>query len=108
MQQFITSEEFMFIQLEFCADISSLPGNNSLLAVEVVGEEELVITNETVNFQWKDHGFKLHVPKNALPEGVSEHPVNIKASLAGQFELPEGYELVSTACVLDQNSRKIH
>ena len=48
-----------------------------------------------MNFQWKDHGFKLHVPKNALPEGIPEYSVNIKASLAGQFKLPEGYELVS-------------
>ena len=71
------------------------PGYNSFLGVEVVGEVELVITNEGKNFQWKDHGFKLHVPENALPEGISEYPVNIKVSLAGQFELPKGYELVS-------------
>ena len=70
-------------------------GYDSVLGVEVVGEKELVVTNETMDFQWKDHGFKLHVPKNALPEGLPEHSVNIKASLAGQFELPEGYELVS-------------
>ena len=71
------------------------PGYNSFLGVEVVSEKELVVTNETMNFQWKDHGFKLQIPKNALPEGISEYLVNIKASLAGQFELPEGYELVS-------------
>ena len=71
------------------------PGYNRFLGVEVVGEEQLQVTNEGMNFQWKDHGFKLHVPKNALPEDISEYSVNIKASLAGQFELPEGYELVS-------------
>ena len=56
---------------------------------------ELVVTNETMNFHWKDHGFKLHVPENALPEGITEYSVNIKVSLTGQFEIPEGYELVS-------------
>ena len=71
------------------------PGYNSFLGVEVVGEKELVVTNEGMNFQWKDHGFKLHVPENALPEDIPEYSVNIKVSLAGQFELPEGYELVS-------------
>ena len=71
-------------------------GYNSFLGVEVVGEEELVVKNEGINFQWKGHGFKLHVPKDALPEGIPEYLVNIKASLAGQFQLPEGYELVST------------
>ena len=70
-------------------------GCNILLGVEVVGEIQLVVTNEAVIFQWKDHGFKLHVPENALPEGVSEYLVDIKTSLTGQFELPEGYELVS-------------
>ena len=70
-------------------------GYNSFLGVEIVGEEELVVTNEGINFHWKDHGFKLHIPENALPEGISEHSINIRVSLAGQFELPEGYELVS-------------
>ena len=54
------------------------PGNKSLLGVELVGEEELVVTNETVNFHWKDHGFKLHIPENAIPEGVSEYSVKLK------------------------------
>ena len=71
------------------------PGYNRFLGVEVVSEEELVVTNEGINYQWKDHGFKLHIPENALREGISEYSINIKASLAGQFEFPEGYELVS-------------
>ena len=68
---------------------------SGLVCAEVVGEVNLVVTNEALNFQWKDHGFKLHVPENALPEGIPEYSVNIKASLSGQFELPEGHELVS-------------
>ena len=68
---------------------------DSFLGVEVVSEKELLVTSEGMNFHWKDHGFKLHVPENALPEGIPEYSVNIKVSLAGQFELPEGYELVS-------------
>ena len=68
---------------------------DSFRGVEAVGEKELVVTNEAMNLQLVDHGFKLHVPDNALPEGVPEYSVNIKVSLAGQFKLPEGYELVS-------------
>ena len=67
----------------------TLAGYNTILGVEVVGEEEVVVTNETMNFHWEDCGFKLHVPENALPEGTPEYYVNIKASLSGQFELPE-------------------
>ena len=74
---------------------SIFSGYNSFLGVEVVGEEELVVTNEGINFQWKDHGFKLHIPENGLCEGIPEYSINIKASLASQFELPDGYELVS-------------
>ena len=70
-------------------------GCTSFLGAEVVGEVDLVVTNEAMNFQWKDHGFKLHVPENALREGISKYSVNIRVSLAGQFELPENYELVS-------------
>ena len=62
---------------------------------EVVGEVNLIITNEATSFAWDGYGFKLNVPINALPEGISEYPVNVKASLMGQFELPNGYELVS-------------
>ena len=73
----------------------TLAGYDSFLGVEVVGEIEVVVTNEAMNFQWKNCGFKLHVPENALPEGIPEYHVNIRASLSGHFELPEGYELVS-------------
>ena len=71
------------------------PGYSSLLGAEVVGEKTLVVTNEGMNFIWKDHGFRLHIPEDALPTHVSEYSIKIKVSLAGQFELPEGYELVS-------------
>ena len=71
------------------------PGFDSVLGVEVVGQVELVVTNETMSYKWNDHGFKVHVPENSLPESTSIYPVKIKASLSGQFELPEGYELVS-------------
>lgn len=52
-----------------------------------------MVTNEAMSFPWE--GFKLNVPDKALPDGISEYPVNIKVSQMGQFELPEGYELVS-------------
>ena len=75
--------------------ISVHAGYNSLIGVEVVSEKKLVVTNEVMKFHWKDHGFKMYIPKNALPKGVSEYLVNIQVSLAGQFKLPPGYDLVS-------------
>ena len=83
--------------LLYCVHVSSYSnvGYNGLLGVDIVGEKDLVVTNELMNFQWEDHGFKLHIPLNALPEGTPDCLINIKVCLAGQFELPDGYELVS-------------
>ena len=66
-----------------------------LRGAEVVGEIDIVVTNEAASYLWEGHGFKLSVPKNSLPEGVSEYQVNVKASLTGHFDLPEGLELIS-------------
>lgn len=77
------------MSLSYNTVYKSIPG------VEVVDREELVVTNKAFSFPWKHHGFKLHVPENALQEGTSKCLVNIRVSLAGQFELPKGCELVS-------------
>ena len=66
-----------------------------MIGIEVVSEVESVVTNKGMSFHWEGYGLRLQIPENALPEGISEYLVNIKVSLAGQFELPEGYELVS-------------
>ena len=80
---------------QFCISLNYNLGYDNVLGVELVGEKMLVVTNETMSFKWKAHGFNLHVPENSLPEGIPEYSVNIKVSLAGQVKIPEGYELVS-------------
>ena len=42
-----------------------------------------------------NHGFRLHLPENSLPPEVDECQVHVKASLSGQFHLPENMELIS-------------
>ena len=42
--------------------------------------------------KWEGHGLKLSIPEGAV---LSESVILIKASLAGQFELPPGAQLVS-------------
>ena len=46
-------------------------------------------------FEWKNYGFKLHIPENSLPPDVAECEVHIKASLSGQFQFPEGTNVIS-------------
>lgn len=45
-------------------------------------------------FEWERCGLKLHVPEGALPEGEG-CKIEIKAGVAGQFEFPVDYQLVS-------------
>ena len=41
------------------------------------------------------NGLKLHIHEGSLPEGIHQCKIDIKASLAGQYEIPENSCLVS-------------
>ena len=55
----------------------------------------MVITNSVQSFCWSGYGFKFHVPPGSLPLDVEKCVLHIYASLAGQYKLPDGLELVS-------------
>ena len=63
--------------------------------VEVCGETTVVVTNVPQSYAWAGYGLKLHIPKGSLPVGMEQCTINIKASLAGQYEFPENTHLVS-------------
>ena len=63
--------------------------------VEVCGETTVVVTKDPQSFTWEGYGLKLHIPQGCLPAGVEQCTINIKASLAGQYEFPENTHLVS-------------
>ena len=44
---------------------------------------------------WPGYGLRLNVPEDCLPEGMKQCTINIKASLAGQYEFPENSHLIS-------------
>lgn len=44
---------------------------------------------------WEGFGLRLHVHEDSLPVGMEQCTLNIKASLAGQYEFPENLYLVS-------------
>lgn len=62
--------------------------------MEVVAETRFLLKGRhSQTFVWKGHGLKLSVPEGAL---LFDHTaVDIKAGLAGQFELPANTHLVS-------------
>ena len=66
-----------------------------LRGVEVIDHTSFTYTGKARSFIWKRFCFKMHLPDHALPPGVNECQLHIKASLAGQFQFPEGTECVS-------------
>ena len=66
-----------------------------LHGVDVIDHITFTYTGKAQSFEWLNHGLKIHFPENALPPGVDECRVHIKASLSGQFDFPRDAELVS-------------
>ena len=70
------------------AQVWKLPG------VEECGETSVTIhSSQGQLVEW--NGLKLHIHAGSLPEGVQQCTIFIKASLAGEYEIPENTSLVS-------------
>ena len=63
--------------------------------VEVVECTSVIVTNSAQHFHWSGYGFKLYTPPDSLPDGVDQCVLHVSVSLAGQYQLPDGQELVS-------------
>ena len=61
----------------------------------MVGITDFTILTQGGSFEWRGYGLRLHVAGGSLPAGIGECRINIKASLSGQFELPQGSDLLS-------------
>ena len=65
-----------------------------LPGVEECGETSVVISSSQGQLvDW--NGLKLHIHEGSLPEGIDQCTMYIKASLAGEYEIPENSSLVS-------------
>ena len=74
----------------------SLLHSVSVRGADNVGEVSLeVLPGEPLNYYWKGHGLRLHIPANALDTNTPPLTMKIQASLSGQFRLPDDMELVS-------------
>ena len=69
--------------------------SDSFPGVEIFGEAEFAILNQKGSFVWKGYGLRLHVPKGSLTASMGECKINIRASLSGQFQLPEDSDFLS-------------
>ena len=65
-----------------------------LPGIEECGEESVIVHSSHGQLvEW--NGLKLHIHEGSLPEGVHQCKIDIKTSLAGQYEIPENSHLVS-------------
>ena len=68
----------------------------NLRGVEVCGEMTVVVySSHDQQITWPGYGLRLNIPKGCLPAGMEQCTINIKASLAGQYEFPENSHPVS-------------
>ena len=84
--------------LLLCIANSHLPTlivHSDLPGVEAVAHTHVIITNSSQTFVWDGHGFKLTIPQDSLPAGVDQCQLDIKASVAGQYQFPDNLQLVS-------------
>lgn len=71
--------------------------------VYVIGEKVFELSGlhcEILN--WKEFGFKLNVPDHASTKSCK---ISVKAVISGQFEIPEGTELVSVLYAISCSER---
>ena len=56
---------------------------------EIIGEVTILYQGEAIDLDWEDHGFRLHLPDNALPHGVTSCLIQIKAFLSCEYVIPD-------------------
>ena len=56
---------------------------------------EFTVSTQGGHFEWGGYGLKFHIPEGSLPVGTAKCMVHVKASLSGQFQLPEDTDFLS-------------
>ena len=59
------------------------------------GQTTFVVTDYAEQFVWEKYGLKLCIRENSLPKGVEKCTVSIGASIAGLYQFPKNFQLVS-------------
>ena len=58
-------------------------------------ETSVLVTNTEQLFSWHEYGLSLHIPENSLPDNLHQCSIHIKASIMGDYQLPQDTHLVS-------------
>ena len=81
----------------------NLHTTDHLRGVHVVGEKQFQISGEFPQLlEWEEYGLRIQVPKDATSALCD---IAIKAIVAGQFEFPEGTDLVSAVYAISVSKK---
>ena len=60
-----------------------------------MGSTSFIYRGEAVSFTWNNYGVNLHLPEDAFTSDITECPIHLEAAISGQFQFPDGAEVVS-------------
>ena len=61
----------------------------------LVAETSVLVTNSEQLFSWDESGLNLYIPENSLPANLQQCSIHIKATIMGDYQLPQDTHLVS-------------
>jgi hypothetical protein len=61
----------------------------------LVAEKSVLVTNSEQLFSWDECGLNIHIPENSLPANLQQCSIHIKATITGNYQLPQDIHLVS-------------
>ena len=61
----------------------------------LVAETSVLVTNSEQLFSWDECGLNLYIPENSLPANLQQCSIHIKATIMGDYQLPQDTHLVS-------------
>ena len=67
-----------------------------VITEHLIAETSVLVTNSEQLFSWDECGLSLHIPKNSLPDDTQLCSIYIKATIMGNYQLPQDIHLVST------------
>ena len=62
----------------------------TISGADIVAEMKLDVTpGKPLTHHWEDHGFKIHIPPDAISDDIGPVALSIQASLSGKYQLPD-------------------
>ena len=61
----------------------------------LIAETSVLVTNSEQLFSWDEFGLSLHIPENSLPDNLQQCSIHIKATIMGDYQLPQDTHLIS-------------